>query len=110
MTLISQKAVPTISPALRQKVADEARKFNNAPAHQIGTPDPARTRFKKFLNGLTEDNLCDVEVLFRLPPIDRHYDSFEEGWDELAGLNAPYPTKPERIEDIIAHSLLAARI
>lgn len=105
MALLPQKTAPTISPTLRQKVADEAWEFNNAPEHQIGTPDPARIRFKNVLEQLTEDDLCDIEVLFRITPLDHRYDSFADGWADLAAPNGPYPTVPARIEDIIAHSL-----
>lgn len=104
MVLPLNKAIPTISASTRRKVAREAKIFNAAPSRPIGLPDPARIRFKNVLEQLTEDDLCDIEVLFRITPPDHRYDSFADGWADLAAPNGPYPTVPARIEDIIAHS------
>ncbi|MFR0569407.1 hypothetical protein ACLUXI_01900 [Bifidobacterium apri] len=120
MTFTTGKTKETVSRATLDKAAHLAGTYvglqpthyevsDYTPLNKDPKVEAARIAFTDFLDGLSDEELRDIEVLCYQRNIGNAYDSFSDGWDDLATRN-PNPTHAGLVRDVLDHAVFVSRL
>lgn len=120
MTFTTGKTKETVSRAALDKAAHLAETYVSLqpthiemsdydPLHKDPKVEATRITFTNFLDGLSDEELRDIEVLYYQRNIGNAYDSFSDGWDDLA-IRYPNPTHAELVRDVSDHAVFVSHL